>query len=76
METRRSFFYIHGSVHRGSILVRCNECNTMQAFIYCRIILHVSGVHRTHHQEYIKLQLQLLVQAIVSEQKHSASVAY
>jgi len=48
----------------------------MQAFIYCRIILHVSGVHRTHHQEYIKLQLQLLVQAIVSEQKHSASVAY
>jgi hypothetical protein len=28
----------------------------MQVFIYCRITLHISGVHRTHHQEYIKLQ--------------------
>ena len=27
----------------------------MQVFIYCKITLHVSGVHRTHHQEYIKL---------------------
>jgi len=23
--------------------------------IYCKITLHVSGVYRTHHQEYIKL---------------------
>ena len=22
----------------------------MQVFIYCKITLHVSGVHRTHHQ--------------------------
>jgi hypothetical protein len=35
----------------------------MQVFIYCKITLRVSGVHRTHHQEYIKLQLQPLVQA-------------
>ena len=28
----------------------------MQVFIYCKITLHVSGVHRTHHQEYIKLR--------------------
>jgi len=27
----------------------------MQVFIYCKITVHVSGVHRTHHQEYIKL---------------------
>jgi len=25
----------------------------MQAFIYCKIMVHVSGVYRTHHQEYI-----------------------
>ena len=45
-------FFIHGSVHRDSILIRCNN---MQAFIYCKITLHVSGVYRIHHQEYIKL---------------------
>jgi len=28
---------------------------SMQVFIYCKITLHVSGVCRTHHQEYIKL---------------------
>ena len=33
----------------------------MQVFIYCKFTLHVSGVHRTHHQEYIKLYLQPLV---------------
>jgi hypothetical protein len=43
----------------------------MRVFIYCKSILHVSGVHRTHHQEYIKLQLQPLVQVIVSEQQPS-----
>ena len=37
--------------------------------------LHVSGVHRTHHQDYIKLQLQPLVQVIVSEQQRSSNVA-
>ena len=48
----------------------------LQVFIYCKITLHVSGVYRTHHQEYIKLKLQLLVQVIVSEQQPSASVAF
>ena len=38
----------------------------MQVFIYCKITLHVLGVHRTHHQEYIKLQLQSLVQVIAT----------
>ena len=41
----------------------------MQVFIYCKITLHISDVHRTHHQEYINLQLQPLVQVIVSEQR-------
>ena len=47
----------------------------MQVFIYSKITLHVSGVHRTHHQEFIKLQLQPLVQVIVSEQQPSSNVA-
>ena len=38
----------------------------MHVFIYRKFTLHVSGVHRTHHQEYTKLQP--LVQVIVSEQ--------
>ena len=46
------FFYIHGSVHRDSILIRTNK---MQVFIYCKITLHVSGVYRTHQKQYIKL---------------------
>ena len=37
--------------------------------------LQVLGVHRTHHQEYVKLQLQPLVQVIVSEQQPSSDVA-
>ena len=36
----------------NSALIRCNS---MQLFIYCKITLHVSCVHRTHHQEYIKM---------------------
>ena len=47
----------------------------MQVFIYCRYILHVSGVHRTHHQEYMKLQLQPLVQVIVTVQQPSSNAA-
>ena len=46
-------FYIHGSVHRHSLLIKSNKMQ--QVFIYCKITLHVSGVYRTHHQEYIKL---------------------
>ena len=47
----------------------------MQVFIYCEITLHVSGVHRTHHQEYIKLKLQPLVQVLASEQQPSSNMA-
>jgi len=38
----------------------------MRIFIYSHITLHVSGVHRTHYQEYMKLLLQPLVQIILS----------
>ena len=31
--------------------------------------LHVSGVHRTHHQEFKKLEIQPLVQIILSKQQ-------
>ena len=34
----------------------------MQVFIYCKYTLHVSGVHRTHHQEYMKLYQRLQLQ--------------
>ena len=47
----------------------------MQVFIYCKITLHISGIHRTHHQVYIKLWLHPLVQVIVSEQQPSSNVA-
>ena len=50
-------FYIQGSVHRDSILIRSNEIQ-QYAGVYLlqkHSTLHVSGVQRTHHQEYIKL---------------------
>jgi len=37
----------------------------MQIFIYCKITLHVSGVHLAHHQEYIKLYQRLQLQFYV-----------
>ena len=37
----------------------------MQVFICCEITLRVSGVHRTHHQEYIKLYQKLQLQFYV-----------
>ena len=48
-------FYIHSSLYRHSMLIRSNKMQLTQVFIYCKIILHVSGVNRTHHQEYVKL---------------------
>ena len=48
-------FYIQGSVHRNSILIRSNKLQQYAGIYLLQITLHVSGVHRTHHQEYIKL---------------------
>ena len=51
-------FYIHCSVHRNSILIRSNKMQ-QYAGIYLlqnySTFFYVSGVHHTHHQEYIKL---------------------
>ena len=46
-------FYIHGSLNRDS--VRSNEMQQYAGVYLQKITLHVSGVYRTHHQEYIKV---------------------
>jgi hypothetical protein len=59
-----SLFYVHGSVHHESILWKSNEMQQVAVPIlfHCKITLHVSGALCTHRQEYIKLQMQPLVQ--------------
>ena len=47
------FFYIHGSVHRNSVLIRSNKMQQYAGVYLQQITLRVSG--RTHHQEYTKL---------------------
>ena len=49
------FYYIHGSAHRDSILTRSNKMQQYVGIYYCIFTLYVPGVHRTHHQEYLKL---------------------
>ena len=54
----RVFFhvYTHGSVLRNSILIRSNKMQQYEGIYFLQNhSLHVLGVHRTHHQEYIKL---------------------
>jgi len=46
----------------------------LYADIHYQNILHVSGVLCTHHQEYIKLQLQPLVQIILYGEQASSNV--
>ena len=48
-------FYIHGSVHRNSMLLRSYKMQQYAGVYLLQNHLHVSGVHLTHHQEYIKL---------------------
>ena len=48
-------FYIHGTVHRNSVLIKSNK---MQQYAGIYLLQNHSiclGVHRTHHLEYIKL---------------------
>ena len=64
---RLSYLKLISTLHINKI--QQDTTNSMQIFIYYKITLHVLGVHRTRHQEYIKLELQLLVQVIVSVQQ-------
>jgi hypothetical protein len=50
-------FYIHGSVHHKSVLIKVQRDATGCSLFYfiAKNTLHVSGVSNTHHQEYIKL---------------------
>jgi len=59
--------YICISVHRNS---RLKKSNNMQQYADIYLLLNYStcsGVHRAHHQEYIKLELQPLVQVTFEE---------
>ena len=48
--------FIHVSVRRISILIRSNKMQQYEGiYLLQNHSLHVSGVHRTHHQENIKL---------------------
>jgi len=47
-------FYIHGSMHRNSILIRSNKMQQCASIYLLQIYSACSGVYRTH-QEYIKL---------------------
>ena len=61
------YIYIYIYIYK-----RYSKCSSMQVFIYCKFTLHVSGAH---HQEYIKLLPQPLVQVIVTVQRPSSNVA-
>jgi hypothetical protein len=51
----KSRLYIRGSVHRNSGLKKPNKMQQYADIYLLLITLHVSGVHRAHHQQYIKL---------------------
>ena len=52
---RNTKFYICSSVHRNSRLKKSNNMRQYADIYLPLITLHVSGAHRAHHQEYIKL---------------------
>ena len=52
-----TIFYVERDNFRWHIPFYINKiptrCNSMQSdLFYCKVTLHVSGVHGTHHQEY------------------------
>ena len=52
------------------------RCSCSQSILFhCRVTLHVSGAFHTHHQEYIKLYIQPLVQVILLLQLPSSNLA-
>ena len=59
-----SAFYIHGSVRRNSVLIRSNKMQLYAGIYLPQNYSICYGCNRTHHQEHIKLQPQLLVQVM------------
>jgi hypothetical protein len=49
--SKRNFVFVVQCI----VTLKLIRSNSMQVFIYCKITLLVSVVHRTHHQEYIKM---------------------
>ena len=57
IENTFSYICMYGSVHRDSILIRPNKTQQYAGIYLLQIgsTVHVSGVHRTQHQDYFKL---------------------
>ena len=53
--SRSVVFYVYGSVHPWSILIIVQRDATQSSLFIILHTVHVSGVNRTHHQEYTKL---------------------
>ena len=69
--TRHLYFLLNTFLKMDEHTETCSCCTCLNVYInkiqqdatlcrylgviYCKITLHISGVHRTHHQEYIKL---------------------
>jgi len=61
----RHFLYCYMTIDTMElVLIRSNKMQKKAGIYYCKLTLHVSGVYRPHHQEYIKLQPQPLIQVI------------
>jgi len=48
-----SAFYIHGSVHRNSLLIRSNKIQHYAGIYLLQNYSTCFGYHRIHHQKYI-----------------------
>ena len=53
------FLYIRDSIHRDSILIRSNKMQQYAGIYLLQNHSHISVVHRTHHQEYIKTVIEI-----------------
>ena len=53
-----------------------NEVQQKKYIFYCNITLHISGAIHTHHEEYVTLYLQPLVQVILYNKKVSFGKEY
>ena len=47
-------FYVHSTVHHKTLYLEDQQDAVLSSLylFYCQVTVHVSGVSRTHHQEY------------------------